>query len=162
MHQSDGRAMAREVARLVAEKGGRTFYVGGFVRDALLHQENKDVDIEVHGITPGCLAQILDSLGQRMTVGESFGIFGLKGHELDIAMPRKEEARGQGHRDFDIFLKVSQKYFPLHEVLQILSLNQAPDCQFLIPGCLRKVLLYGSSAFLILLHCRGEVALYWK
>ena len=72
MHQSDGRAMAREVARLVAEKGGRTFYVGGFVRDALLHQENKDVDIEVHGITPVCLAQILDSLGERMTVGELF------------------------------------------------------------------------------------------
>ena len=104
MHRSDGRAMAREVARLVAEKGGRTFYVGGFVRDALLHQENKDVDIEVHGITPVCLAQILDSLGERMTVGESFGIFGLKGHELDIAMPRKEDARGQGHRDFDIFV----------------------------------------------------------
>ena len=100
----DDQKMTREVARLVAEKGGRTFYVGGFVRDALIHRENKDVDIEVHGITPRELEEILDSLGQRIAVGESFGIFGLKGYSLDIAMPRKEEARGQGHKDFDIFV----------------------------------------------------------
>ena len=104
MSHLDDQKMAREVARLVAEKGGRTFYVGGFVRDALIHRENKDVDIEVHGITPKCLEEILDSLGQRMSIGESFGIFGLKGYSLDIAMPRKEEARGQGHKDFDIFV----------------------------------------------------------
>ena len=96
--------MAREVARRVAEKGGRSFYVGGLVRDGLLGIENKDVDIEVHGITPGELKEILDSLGQRITIGESFGIFNLKGYSLDIAMPRKEEARGSGHKDFDIFV----------------------------------------------------------
>ena len=104
MSHLENQKMAREVARLVAEKGGRTFYVGGFVRDALIHRENKDVDIEVHGISPKSLEDILDSLGQRMTIGESFGIFGLKGYSLDIAMPRKEEARGQGHKDFDIFV----------------------------------------------------------
>ena len=104
MRHLEDQKMAREVARRVAEQGGRTFYVGGFVRDALIHKENKDVDIEVHGITPRCLEEILDSLGQRMTIGESFGIFGLKGYSLDIAMPRKEEARGQGHKDFDIFV----------------------------------------------------------
>jgi tRNA nucleotidyltransferase (CCA-adding enzyme) len=104
MHSERDMQMAREVARQVAEHGGRTFYVGGFVRDALMHRENKDVDIEVHGITPSCLEDILDALGQRMAIGESFGIFGLKGYSLDIAMPRKEEARGQGHRDFDILV----------------------------------------------------------
>ena len=97
-------AMALEIAQRVAEKGGRSFYVGGLVRDALLGRENKDVDIEIHGISPGELMGILDSLGQRMTIGESFGIFGLKGYSLDIAMPRKEEARGTGHRDFDILV----------------------------------------------------------
>jgi len=96
--------MAREVAQLVARQGGRTFYVGGYVRDGLRHRENKDVDIEVHGITPKCLEDILDSLGQRMSIGESFGIFGLKGYSLDIAMPRKEEARGMGHKDFAVFV----------------------------------------------------------
>ena len=96
--------MAKTIARRVAEAGGRAYYVGGFVRDGLLGQENKDVDMEVHGISHDALAAILDSLGQRITIGESFGIFNLKGYSVDIAMPRKESARGQGHRDFDIFV----------------------------------------------------------
>lgn len=96
--------MAKKIAGLVAGKGGRTYYVGGFVRDALLRIDNKDIDIEVHGISHDDLGQILDSLGQRISIGESFGIFNLKGYSLDIAMPRKEEARGQGHRDFAIFV----------------------------------------------------------
>lgn len=104
MSHLDDQKMAREVARLVAAQGGRTFYVGGFVRDALIHRENKDVDIEVHGIAPKALEAILDALGERMVMGESFGIFGLKGYSLDIAMPRKEEVRGHGHKDFDIFV----------------------------------------------------------
>ena len=103
-HAEKDMEMAREVARRVAQKGGRCFYVGGFVRDALLGRENKDVDIEVHGVSPGDLKEILDGLGQRVTIGESFGIFNLKGYDLDIAMPRKEEARGAGHRDFDVFV----------------------------------------------------------
>ena len=104
MSHLEDQKMAREVAQLVARQGGRTFYVGGYVRDGLLHRENKDVDIEVHGISPKCLEDILDSLGQRMSIGESFGIFGLKGYSLDIAMPRKEEARGMGHKDFAVFV----------------------------------------------------------
>ena len=96
--------MARQLALLVQARGGRAYYVGGFVRDSLLGEAGKDIDIEVHGITPDRLKEILDSLGQRITIGESFGVFNLKGYGLDIAMPRKEEARGQGHRDFDIFV----------------------------------------------------------
>ena len=80
-HQKD-REMAFRIAQLVAERGGHTYYVGGFVRDALMHRENKDIDIEVHGITPGELEEILDSLGQRMAIGESFGIFGLNNFPL--------------------------------------------------------------------------------
>lgn len=103
-HSEQDKQMARQIARLVADRGGHTYYVGGYVRDALSHRENKDVDIEVHGISPQDLKVILDDLGERITIGESFGIFNLKGYSLDIAMPRKEEARGQGHRDFDIFV----------------------------------------------------------
>ena len=104
MEPNSSTQMARFIAEKVAASGGRAYYVGGYVRDRLLGIENKDVDMEVHGISPAALAEILDSLGQRITIGESFGIFGLKGWELDIAMPRKEQARGMGHRDFDIFV----------------------------------------------------------
>lgn len=103
-HSLSDMQMAQAVAELVAAQGGRTYYVGGFVRDALMGRESKDVDIEVHGISPACLEEILDSLGQRISIGESFGIFNLKGYSLDIAMPRKEQLRGMGHRDFDIFV----------------------------------------------------------
>lgn len=96
--------MAREIARLVADRGGRCFFVGGCVRDGLMGRPTKDLDMEVHGIAPAQLEEILDALGQRISIGEGFGIYNLKGHSLDIAMPRKESLRGQGHRDFDVFV----------------------------------------------------------
>ncbi|MBR6186353.1 MAG: tRNA nucleotidyltransferase [Clostridia bacterium] len=94
--------MAGRVALKVREAGGRTFFVGGYVRDRLLGRENKDIDIEVHGITPDALAAILDTLGERTEMGASFGIMGLRHCDLDIAMPRKEKATGRGHKDFDV------------------------------------------------------------
>ena len=94
--------MARRVAEDVAREGGRTYYVGGFVRDRLLGRDNKDIDIEVHGVTVQTLGRILDSLGERMELGASFGVMGLRHYELDIAMPRSETATGRGHRDFAI------------------------------------------------------------
>lgn len=90
------------IAKLAEEKGGRVYYVGGFVRDRLMGRENKDVDIEVHGISPEDLYGILKSVGEPMTFGKSFGIYSLKGCHIDIAMPRKERATGRGHRDFEV------------------------------------------------------------
>lgn len=84
------------------DAGGRTFYVGGFVRDRLLGIENKDVDIEVHGIQPAALYSILEKTGELLSYGRSFGVFALKGEDIDIAMPRREHATGSGHRDFEI------------------------------------------------------------
>ena len=90
---------AEAVARRVKDAGGRCFYVGGFVRDRLLGRENKDVDIEVHGLSPAELETILDFLGERLTVGESFGIYTLKGCSLDISLPRREGFSGGGHTE---------------------------------------------------------------
>ena len=80
--------MSQRIARAVHEKGGRSFYVGGYVRDELLGRKGKDIDIEVHGVSEGHLAEILDSLGERLSMGVSFGVFGLKHYGLDIVMPR--------------------------------------------------------------------------
>ena len=102
--QDPNSQMARKIAEKVALQGGRVYYVGGLVRDRLLGRENKDVDIEVHGVTPEVLESILDSLGQRTQMGASFGVYGLKHYGLDIAMPRREQATGRGHRDFAVFV----------------------------------------------------------
>lgn len=101
--QDQDRKMAQRIAGKVAQQGGRVFYVGGLVRDKLLGRENKDVDIEVHGVTPEALEGILDSLGERTQMGASFGVYGLKHYDLDITMPRREQAAGRGHRDFAAF-----------------------------------------------------------
>lgn len=94
--------VARAIARRAAELGGRAYYVGGCVRDDLLGRETKDLDMELHGLTPRQVEAILDSLGQRLEMGASFGIYGLKGCGLDIALPRRERPTGPGHRDFDV------------------------------------------------------------
>ena len=98
------KALARALAEKVQAAGGRVYYVGGYVRDFLLGQENKDIDVEVHGIAPHVLECILDDMGERLSMGESFGIYSLKGTSIDIAMPRREKAIGGGHRDFETFV----------------------------------------------------------
>ena len=94
--------ICRKIAEKVKDTGGRAFYVGGYVRDRLLSIENKDLDIEVHGITPEQLYAILEELGKPKTVGSSFGVYNLRGYDVDVAMPRKETATGRGHKDFEI------------------------------------------------------------
>lgn len=96
--------LARTLAQRVRAQGGTAYFVGGFVRDALRGAPNKDLDIEVHGLAPAQLAAVLDTLGARLAQGESFGIYTLKGWDLDIAMPRREHATGRGHRDFDVLV----------------------------------------------------------
>ena len=95
-------SVAERIAEYVQEAGGRTFYVGGFVRDRLLGIENKDVDIEVHGTEPAALLEILKKVGEPLAYGKSFGVYALKGEDIDIAMPRRERATGTGHRDFEV------------------------------------------------------------
>lgn len=94
--------MVKIIAEKVRLAGGRAYYVGGYVRDRLLGIENKDIDIEVHGLGVNVLRELLSSCGEILEMGESFGIFSLKGTDIDIAMPRSERATGRGHRDFDI------------------------------------------------------------
>lgn len=96
--------IARKIAEEAALIGGRAYFVGGYVRDALMCKENKDIDIEIHGVSPAELENLLDSIGERISIGESFGIYAIKGHNIDIAMPRRERATGKGHRDFEMLV----------------------------------------------------------
>lgn len=96
------KTLANQIAKLVAEKGGRAYYVGGCVRDKLMERPSTDIDIEIHGLAPDAVTQILDTLGKRIEIGKSFGIYALKGYALDIALPRRERPTGNGHRDFDV------------------------------------------------------------
>jgi len=94
--------LAKKIAAEVARRGGKAYFVGGCVRDELMGIESKDIDMEVHGIEPPVLEEILDSIGTRAEYGKSFGIYSVKGTHIDIAMPRRESATGRGHKDFKI------------------------------------------------------------
>ncbi len=96
--------MAKKLALAVSKKGGRAYFVGGYVRDLVRGGELKDIDIEVHGIDRDTLFELLSFLGEVTQYGRSFGILGIAGYGIDIALPRGERAVGSGHRDFEISL----------------------------------------------------------
>lgn len=96
--------LALQIAKKVKEVGGIAYFVGGYVRDSILDISNKDIDIEIHGIKPEILKNILSELGDIQTIGNAFGIYNLKGYDLDIALPRKEKCIGTGHKDFEVYV----------------------------------------------------------
>lgn len=98
------------LASKVKEKGGRAFYVGGYVRDLLLNIPNKDIDIEVHGIAEKDLVAILNEIGEVDYYGRSFGIYALRHEGIEVALPRSEKVLGTGHRDFEISVDPDMGY----------------------------------------------------
>jgi tRNA nucleotidyltransferase (CCA-adding enzyme) len=80
--------------------------VGGYVRDLLLGKKPKDADIEVYGVAPERLKELIEKLYDNVgSAGQSFGILKVVlegGFELDIAIPRKEAKVGAGHKGFII------------------------------------------------------------
>ena len=91
-----------EVAELVKSAGGRALLVGGCVRDRLLGGEPKDFDIEVYGLSPETLQKTLARKFDLDLVGASFGVIKLHGHDIDVALPRRETKLGEGHRAFEM------------------------------------------------------------
>ena len=102
MAQSKDRELARAIARDVAVRGGRAYYVGGVVRDELMGLDSKDVDIEVYGVSPQALREVLAAHGRVVEKGAAFGVLSIEHTNLDVAMPRRERRTGERHRDFDV------------------------------------------------------------
>ena len=89
------------LAKGVRSEGGRALLVGGCVRDELMGRQPKDWDLEVYGIQPERLRELLDSFGEVNVVGEAFTVYKLGAH-LDVSLPRRERKTGRGHRAFFI------------------------------------------------------------
>jgi tRNA nucleotidyltransferase (CCA-adding enzyme) len=66
----------------------------------------KDLDLEVYGVDPGELHTLVEQHFPVDVTGASFAV--LKAHvrgasqPIDISVPRRERATGEGHRDFEI------------------------------------------------------------
>ena len=94
------RAACEQVAKLLQAAGGHALLVGGCVRDGLLGIPAKDVDMEVYGLSAEQVERTLKKHFRLDTVGRAFGVFIVKGHEIDIALPRRESKTGPKHTDF--------------------------------------------------------------
>src|SRR5947207_14092422 len=90
-----------KLAEQVKSAGGRALLVGGCVRDALMGAQPKDWDVEVYGVEPKQLRELLESFGRVDAVGEAFTVYKL-GNDLDVSLPRRERKTGRGHRAFVI------------------------------------------------------------
>ena len=73
--------------------------VGGCVRDELMNIEPKDFDVEIYGIEPEKLKEILESFGKVDAVGEAFTVYKI-GNDLDVSLPRRERKVARGHKGF--------------------------------------------------------------
>ena len=99
---------AAQLARAVAQNGGRALLVGGYVRDELLGRAPKDADVEVYGLEAPELRATLERLGRVDCVGESFRVYKLVWHErkirheLDVSLPRRDRKTGEGHKGFEV------------------------------------------------------------
>ncbi|MDR2504710.1 MAG: HD domain-containing protein [Oscillospiraceae bacterium] len=108
--------MARLLAERLRAAGGRAFFVGGYVRDRVLAEHGRsfgksdDVDVEVYGLHPSELREVLSEFGNVFAIGESFGVYTIGGTGLEISMPRKERATGIGHRDFEVHVNPFMTY----------------------------------------------------
>ena len=89
----------KKLAEIIKANSGRAMLVGGCVRDALMNVEPKDWDLEIYGIEPQKLKEILESIGKVETVGEAFTVYKL-GNDLDVALPRRERKVSRGHKGF--------------------------------------------------------------
>ena len=130
------RELARAIAEDVAAAGGRVYFVGGIVRDEMMGVRSKDVDVEVYGVSPARLREILSRHGTVLDKGASFGVLGLRGSDLDIAMPRLERRTGALHTDFDVSVNPfmspreasMRRDFTINAMMQDVLSGEIVDC----------------------------------
>ncbi|KPL20047.1 MAG: polynucleotide adenylyltransferase [candidate division Zixibacteria bacterium SM23_81] len=90
------------ISKAIAAADGRAYLVGGCVRDAALGIPAKDLDIEVYGVKPDALIEILSQHFRIDLVGKAFGVIKIYGLPIDVSIPRRESKAGLGHKGFTI------------------------------------------------------------
>ncbi len=79
----------RKIEQLVRRAGGRTWLVGGSIRDLLLGQQPRDLDLEVTGVPPGQVHALLAEYFSVQFVGKAFAVFKLQGLPVDLSIPSR-------------------------------------------------------------------------
>lgn len=127
-----------KLVHAVSSAGGKAYVVGGFVRDAILGKDNKDIDFEIHGLDASTIEKLLLELSgsPALKKGSSFGVYGIKGYDFDIAMPRKEHCVGSKHTDFAVSVYPSmgaeeasrRRDFTINALMYDVEADEIVDC----------------------------------
>ncbi len=123
-----------KLAEIVKANGGRAMLVGGCVRDWLMGIEPKDWDVEIYGIEPQKLREILERFGKVDAVGEAFTVYKI-GQNLDVSLPRREKKVSRGHKGFVVegdpqmsFAEASKRRdFTINAILQDVLTGEIVD-----------------------------------
>ena len=123
------------LAEVINANDGRAMLVGGCVRDELMGIDPKDWDIEVYGIEPEKLKEILADFGKVNAVGESFTVYKI-GQNLDVSLPRRERKVARGHKGFIVegdpemsFEEASKRRdFTVNSILKDVLTGEIVDC----------------------------------
>ena len=88
----------RKIADDIRKSGGRAYLVGGSVRDMVNRVQSEDVDVEVFGMEPDKLKEILSRYGKVIFAGRSFGVYKLE--NIDFSLPKNENKPETDDSDF--------------------------------------------------------------
>ncbi len=132
---SESKEKILKLAKVIKNEGGRAMFVGGCVRDELMGVEPKDFDVEIYGIEPENLREILENFGEVNAVGEAFTVYKI-GRDLDVSIPRRERKTGKGHRGFTVegdpqmsFEEASKRRdFTINAILKDALTGEIIDC----------------------------------
>ena len=101
--------LAYQLAETARGAGGRALLVGGCVRDRILGESPKDLDMEVFGVREAEIDRLLAGVSPQVAkVGRSFPVWKVwskdmsAGEAIDVALPRREIKTGRRHTDFAV------------------------------------------------------------
>ena len=91
-------------------KHSNVYAVGGCVRDAIMNQPLKDIDIVIEGPSIDDVKELLKHFGRSSIVGQSFSVIKFRptyhtGEDFDVAVPRIDRKIGTGHKGFETYTK---------------------------------------------------------
>jgi len=95
------RKRCEAVCEAVRAAGGRALLVGGCVRDSALGLPAIDLDIEVYGIPPARLTQLLSGRFAVDLVGRAFQVIKIRGAPIDVSIPRSSSRGDTGAEGFE-------------------------------------------------------------
>lgn len=107
----------------IASAGGHALLVGGAVRDLLMGNEFKDIDIEVYGLQLEQLETVLKTFGPVSFVGKSFGVFRLHGLDVDWSLPRSDSSGRKPTVSLDPFMSYKQAFARRDVTINAIGIN---------------------------------------